>query len=332
MPFESAALRFTALDAPAPLEHSGLALYNSACASCHGIDGSGTQGGFFPSMYHNSAVGRSPPVNLVAAMLDGVRRQNGDEFVMMPSFDGQRGVPGGLSDTDLASLASFVAQQWGDPQADPITAKEISRARTGWWGEGEPPSAERGELIAVGGGPGGVPSACFACHGIQGQGDGGSGTPRIAGLEATYFARQMRDYAAGTRPHGAMTAIAGQLDERDWHALALYYAAQVPADAVAIVRPDPALVAAGEALHLHGAPERGVEPCADCHGADGRGFGGGIYPSLRNQPASYTAAQLRLWRDGIRRNDPHDLMGAAARPLRDEDIAALAAYLARPLP
>ncbi|MRX52257.1 c-type cytochrome [Paracoccus sp. S-4012] len=327
VPFDSAALQFTALGAQASLEGLGQALYNGSCASCHGIDGAGTPDGYFPSMFHNSAVGRSPPVNLVAAMLDGVRRQIGDEIVMMPSFDGQRRVPGGLSDADLAMVASFVARQWGDPDSAPITEEEIARARTGWWGEGEPPSSARGELIAVGGGPGGIASVCFDCHGMQGQGDDASGTPRIAGMDPAYFAKQMRDYAAGTRPNGAMTPIARQLDEQDWHALALYYAAQVPADATAIARPDPALVAAGEALHLHGTPQRGVQACADCHGADGRGFGT-VFPALLNQPGIYTAGQLRLWREGVRRNDPHDLMGAASRPLTDDDIAALAAYLA----
>ena len=55
------------------------------------------------------------------------------------------------------------------------------------------PSAERGHAIAVGGGPGGAGAACFSCHGLQGQGDGGAAFPRLAGLDAQYLARQMAD-------------------------------------------------------------------------------------------------------------------------------------------
>jgi vacuolar iron transporter family protein len=37
----------------------------------------------------------------------------------------------------------------------------------------ETPSVAQGQLIAVGGGPGGAGAACFSCHGLQGQGDAG---------------------------------------------------------------------------------------------------------------------------------------------------------------
>lgn len=306
-----------------PLER-GAVLYNAACASCHGADGSGSPGGYYPPMFHNSSVGQRTPYNLVAALLDGVERHLKSGAVLMQSFDGKQGVPGGLSDDELAALSNFVIRWFGDPAAATVSAEDISKSRLGWWGPGQPTAAQ-GQQVVVGGGPGGAGAACFNCHGLQGQGDAGSGSPRLAGLDATYFAKQMRDYASGARPHGAMSPIAQQLSDADNHSLALYYASLAPALTVAIAPPERSVLQAGEALYARGAPERGIQACAACHGPAGRGFRP-IFPSVF-QPASYTAEQLRLWREGVRRNDPHDLMGAAVRPLSDEDIRAVSAYV-----
>ena len=94
--------------------------------------------------------------------------------------------------------------------------------------------------------------------------------------------------------------------------------------------PERSVFEAGEKLYARGVSERGIQACAVCHGPAGHGFNP-VYPSLA-QPASYTAAQLRLWREGTRRNDPHDLMGAVSRRMTDEDIRAVSAYLAEVAP
>lgn len=321
---DPALMRNAGFDAAHPTQ-PGAALYNAACASCHGPEGAGLSDGEFPSMFHNSSVGRRTPYNLVAALLNGIERHIRDDAVLMQSFDGTRGVPGGLSDDELAALANFVIAQFGDPPAATITGEQIGRSRLAWWGSGEP-TAARGQLIAVGGGPGGAATACFGCHGLKGQGDAGSGSPRLAGLDVSYFAKQMRDYASGSRPHRAMSPIAEQLGEADRHALALYYAALPAEPTVSVAAPQRSVLQAGERLFARGAPERGIPACAVCHGPAGYGFSP-VYPSLA-QSAPYTAEQLRLWREGIRRNDPHDLMGAVSRQMTDEDIRAASAYVA----
>jgi cytochrome c553 len=127
-----------------------------------------------------------------------------------------------------------------------------------------------------------------------------------------------------------MTPITQQLSEVDYHALALYYAGLPARLAIPVTSPERSVLQAGETLYTRGAPERGIQACAACHGPAGRGINP-VYPSVL-QPASYTAEQLRLWRDGTRRNDPHDLMGAASRPLTDEDIRAVSAYAAGLIP
>jgi cytochrome c553 len=303
---------------------SGPALYNIACASCHGADGAGSAHGDFPSMFHNSAVGRR--TNLVAVLLDGVERHAKSGTVFMQSFDGSKGVVGGLSDGELAELVNFVVKQFGDPALATVMPEDIQRARLEWWGEGKPTAAQ-GQLIVVGGGPGGAAVTCFGCHGLQGQGDAGAGFPRLAGLDPTYFAKQMADYASGARPNGAMSPIAQQLSAADYHSLALYYAGLPPQlPVVQLNAADERLTQTGKTLYDRGAPERGVQACADCHGSRGGGFNP-VYPSVI-QPSVYNEGQMRDWQAGHRRNDPHDLMGRVARPMTDEDIRAVSAYLA----
>jgi cytochrome c553 len=320
---DAARIRAAAVGPQAP-DELGAVLYNGSCASCHGADGAGSSDGHYPSMFRNSSVGRRTPYNLVASLLEGVERHVRSGAVFMQSFDGKRGVPGGLSDSELAALSNFVIRQFGDPAAATFSAEDISKSRLGWWGPGQPAAAQ-GQLVVVGGGPGGAGAACFNCHGLKGQGDAGSGSPRLAGLHVSYFAKQMRDYASGARPNVAMSPIAQQLSEADYHSLALYYAGLSAEPTIPTSGADQAILQAGEALYARGAPERGIQACAACHGPTAGGFNP-VFPSVV-QPASYTAEQLRLWRDGRRRNDPHDLMGAASRRLTDDDIRAVSAYL-----
>jgi cytochrome c553 len=193
---------------------------------------------------------------------------------------------------------------------------------------GETASVAEGQLIAVGGGPGGAGAACFSCHGLQGQGDAGGAFPRLAGLDPVYFARQMDDYASGARPNGAMSPIAQQLTVADRQSVSLYYAKlSAPAALEPSSAADGRLVQWGAMLYAQGSAEGGIQACANCHGPAGSGLNR-VYPPLLGQPASYVDAQLRLWRDGVRRNDIYDVMGSVARRMTDEDIRAAALYVA----
>src|SRR3546814_9980274 len=55
-------------------------------------------------------------------------------------------------------------------------------------GTADPTSMERfkrtGHLIALSGGDAGAPNACFACHGLEGEGNG-AGAPRLRSEEHT---------------------------------------------------------------------------------------------------------------------------------------------------
>jgi cytochrome c553 len=193
----------------------------------------------------------------------------------------------------------------------------------------ETPSVAHGQLIAVGGGPGGAGVACFSCHGLQGQGDAGGAFPRLAGLDAHYLAKQMDDYASGARSDAVMTPISQQLTQPDRQSVALYYAglsAQAPPSGSAAAS-DASLIQRGAILYAQGSAAHGIQACANCHGPGGRGLNR-VYPSIAGQPLPYVETQLRLWQAGVRRNDIADLMGSVARRMTDEDIRAASAYVA----
>lgn len=125
-----------------------------------------------------------------------------------------------------------------------------------------------------------------------------------------------------------MSPIAQQLTAADRQSVALYYA-ELPSPP-RVVQPgaaDGRLVQWGATLYAQGSAERGIQACANCHGPAGSGLNR-VYPPLLGQPASYVDAQLRLWRDGVRRNDINKVMGAVARRMTDEDIRAAALYVA----
>lgn len=183
---------------------------------------------------------------------------------------------------------------------------------------GEAFSAD-GEIIAMGGGEGGPANACFACHGLDGAGDGVS-VPRLAGLDAGYLQKQLEDYANETRADAVMGPVAQWLDDGDRRAVAAWYAALPPPTAGA--RP----TTSAPGVYRDGAPARGVIACASCHGADGQGVGRGN-PAIAGQPAAYTLEQLRRWKTAERRNDPRGVMADAVAGLTDAEMRTIAAWL-----
>ncbi len=177
-----------------------------------------------------------------------------------------------------------------------------------------------GEIIAMGGGAGGPANACFACHGLKGEGDGVS-TPRLAGLEQGYLQKQMEDYASGLRPDDVMTRVARGLTPEARRVVAAWYAG-LPAPAVhasASAAPPPPIWLTGDAA-------RGITACAACHGAEGQGAGAG-QPTVAGQPAPYTLEQIDRWKSGKRRNDPRGVMAAAVQHLSEQEARAIAEWL-----
>lgn len=192
-------------------------------------------------------------------------------------------------------------------------------------------NVERGRAVVVGAFEGGTPQvACLSCHGLDGAGDGSAAFPRITGQNAWYLYKQLRDYAASTRPNEIMTPVAKALSEGQMQDVAAYYAAQGapypdPPEA------DPLLVQRGGALSAVGSSEKQIQACVACHGPAGTGLPPSG-PYLAGQYAGYTELQLRFWQEDRRDNDALDVMATIAKRMTPEDVKAVAAYFAQVRP
>ena len=88
-----------------------------------------------------------------------------------------------------------------------------------------------------------------------------------------------------------------------------------------------ALVAAGEELAAHGAPN--VPPCFTCHGAQGLGDGG-HFPRIAGRPAQFVVDRVHAFQARAREKTPAPgTMTAVSAQLTDRQIDAAAAYLSQ---
>ncbi|MBX2837538.1 MAG: c-type cytochrome [Gammaproteobacteria bacterium] len=71
--------------------------------------------------------------------------------------------------------------------------------------------------------------------------------------------------------------------------------------------------------------ERYNQSCNNCHGAAGKGVAS--YPKISGKDISYTIEKLETYRDGIKIGPNSSLMIMMAKPLTDEEILNLSAYL-----
>lgn len=67
-------------------------------------------------------------------------------------------------------------------------------------------------------------ASCAACHGTNGHSVGGA--PMLAGLEKSYFIKQMQDMKSGTRPTTVMSKHAKGYSDAEVEQLANFFAAQ----------------------------------------------------------------------------------------------------------
>lgn len=188
-------------------------------------------------------------------------------------------------------------------------------------------------------------AGCAGCHGTTGQGNAEMGFPALAQLPAPYFSKQLADFRAGTRTSAQalvnhdfntatdytyyvrfMRAAASGVSASDAETMGSYFAAQARAK-VPAPKVSPEVIARGKDLAINGAWDRQVPPCFKCHATDGMGVPPS-FPPIAGQHAAYTARQLMAWKNGDRTNDPQKLMAFTAQQLSDEEIQAVAAYLA----
>lgn len=186
----------------------------------------------------------------------------------------------------------------------------------------------------------GQAAACTACHGPDGNSPAlppqAEQWPKIAGLAPEYIIKQLYDYKSGRRRNGQMSPQAQNIADVDVANIAAFFAAQRVSANPAF---DKNLLARGEKLYLKGRNKPSlVIACAGCHGKKGAGQRNRadkpkiapamLAPAIGGQHARYVVKQLKAFQEGIRTNDVGRVMYNSVLHLDDEDIVAVAEYVA----
>src|SRR5246127_574072 len=105
-------------------------LFAGNCATCHGIAAQGSRDTYFPSLFHNSALAAGGGRNVIAAILFGISRSTTDGLAFMPGFGGKTTDIADLSDEQVAQLANFLLQHYGDTSYS-VTPNLVKQVRDG---------------------------------------------------------------------------------------------------------------------------------------------------------------------------------------------------------
>ncbi|AFL75359.1 cytochrome c553 [Thiocystis violascens DSM 198] len=167
-----------------------------------------------------------------------------------------------------------------------------------------------------------ITDSCATCHTQTGN-SLAPPFPKLAGLSAEYLAKQLRDVRSGARKSEIMQPILGDLSRGEIQAIANYFSRQQRTPGIVT---NPKLIAAGERVYLEGNKENGVPACAGCHTKTGAGAP--RFPMIAAQNAEYVIQQLRNFRSGERTNDFGMLMRTTVSRLTDDEIQAVAQYVA----
>lgn len=164
---------------------------------------------------------------------------------------------------------------------------------------------------------------CSDCHGMEGN-PVSPQFPRLAGQQEAYLVKQLTEFQTGHRwdPSGSayMWGIARELTPKQTKEIAAYFSAQTPLRGAA---GEATLASQGKALYEGGIPDKGVPPCAGCHGKDG--LGAGDVPRLADQWSHYVLEQLGVF--STEQRPAAVAMHAIVVHLTPRDKLALATYL-----
>ena len=166
---------------------------SAACAGCHGPDGNAANPAW-PKLAGQHAAYLAKQLK---DFKEGKTRKD-------PMMSGQ---VAGLSEQDMLDLAAFFASQ------------------TGTIGSADENLIQLGGNIYRGGNTTTKVAACMACHAPNGAGNPAAGFPRLAGQNAAYVAKALRDFRSGARSNDAgkmMRVIAGRMSDAEIDAVASY--------------------------------------------------------------------------------------------------------------
>lgn len=179
------------------------------CAACHGMDGN--------AMQQNAPRIAGMPERYIAEQLELFKtgqRTSGLAGVMMPFASL-------LSAQDMRDVGAWFAEQKaGAGVADDTVIADGPNKGMKFYQVGE-------RLFRDGDANRGIP-ACMACHGPAGSGNPGPAYPALHGQDATYVARRLEEYRAGTSSYKnpahfqLMAMVSKPLTDEEIQSLASY--------------------------------------------------------------------------------------------------------------
>ena len=167
-----------------------------------------------------------------------------------------------------------------------------------------------------------VGDVCASCHGVDGNSTQPE-VPNLAGLQSRYLVKQMKDYVAGQRKNDGATPCGPALNPGGIDGLANYFSNQNPLPGKS---GDATLVVEGKRFYELGNSANEVDDCQECHKPNGGGSG--LYPKVSGQPAAYTLKQMRAFKTRERSNDKNEVMQDVAEKMSEQEMRAVAEYLA----
>lgn len=159
---------------------------------------------------------------------------------------------------------------------------------------------------------------CAACHGDAGISQIEQ-IPSLAGQPDGFIQWQLVYFRNSVRKNAVMEPLAAALKDEDIRNLGAYYASLPPPKTSNEIPGPPALKQAGAELAKR-------NRCASCHGDTYEGTQ--ATPRLARQREDYLLNALRDFKGGLRTGGGVAAMPDAVYPLNDEDLKALAHFLA----
>ena len=158
---------------------------------------------------------------------------------------------------------------------------------------------------------------CAGCHGENGISEMAN-TPSLAGQPDLYFQWQLVFFRSGVRKNEIMGPIAETLTNEDVRNLAAYYAA--------LPLPPAKSGDTADDLAAKGKEAAAGRRCASCHTDNYAGTK--ATARIAGQREDYLVKALHDYKSGARSGGGMAAMADVAYPLSEEEIAALAHYLA----
>lgn len=174
-------------------------------------------------------------------------------------------------------------------------------------------------------------AVCQACHGADGMGNKDLNAPKIAGQEAWYLERQLKNFKAGIRGADPKDTYGMQM-----RPMALTLANdQAIEDMAAYVSSMPVEKSTEQTIKGGDVTAGGAAYviCQACHGPAGEGNKALNSPKLSGLQDWYVVRQLKNFKAGTRGTKSGDLYGMQMRPMamilaNDQAIKNVAAYIA----